>query len=215
MIEFFQECFCTVNLPATGLLILVMLYWIFVIVGVVGIDAIDIDADFDVDADVDGNFDAGSGIFRGILDLFYVGEVPVVIVLSIFALCNWTTSMIVNHYLNPDFSLMTATMYGVPMLIVSLVATKFLTMPLAPIFRNYDDKNDTHNRYIGLIAKVTTSEVTDSFGQIEIKIDGPPLRINARTRPGERLGQGDAARIVQYNQSNDTFLVELTKWGKQ
>jgi len=40
------------------------------------------------------------------------------------------------------------------------------------------------------------------------------MRINVRTNPGESLTQGEAAKIISFNNSNGTFLVELTKWEK-
>ena len=67
----------------------------------------------------------------------------------------------------------------------------------------------------GLIGFITTSEVTDTFGQMEIKLENEPeMRINVRTNPGESLARGDAAKIISFNNSNGTFLVELTKWEK-
>ena len=48
MIEFINETFQLVNLPATGLLLICLLYWLMVIVGAIGVDAIDIDFDTDL-----------------------------------------------------------------------------------------------------------------------------------------------------------------------
>jgi hypothetical protein len=48
---------------------------------------------------------------------------------------------------------------------------------------------------------------------MEVEQQGPPLLLNIRSKPGASLAKGDAARIIGYNQQNDTFLVELTKWG--
>lgn len=68
----------------------------------------------------------------------------------------------------------------------------------------------------GLVGKVTTSEVTDKFGQIEVKPDNEPeMILIARTAPGQRLVKGDAAKIISYDHNNGTFLVELTKWEKK
>ena len=67
----------------------------------------------------------------------------------------------------------------------------------------------------GVIGQITTSEVTDTFGQMEINSENEPeMRVNVRTNPGETLSRGDAAKIISFNNSNGTFLVELTKWEK-
>ena len=67
----------------------------------------------------------------------------------------------------------------------------------------------------GLIGFITTSEVTDTFSQMEIKLENEPeMRINVRTYPGESLAREDEKKIISFNNSNGTFLVELTKWEK-
>ena len=67
----------------------------------------------------------------------------------------------------------------------------------------------------GIIGSITTSEVTEKFGQMEIRQNNEPeMTINVRTKPGKKLGKGDAAKIISYDNSNGTFLVELTKWEK-
>jgi len=70
-------------------------------------------------------------------------------------------------------------------------------------------------RMIGLIGKVTTSEVTASFGQVSIKLNGPELAINARTETGEpTLAKGDAAKVVSYDYEKDTYVVERSSWDQ-
>ncbi|MEM7453510.1 MAG: hypothetical protein AAF456_04060 [Planctomycetota bacterium] len=213
--EFITECFYTVNLPATLALLVMLGYWVMVISGVLGAETLDFDFDVDADIDMDGDVDVGSGFLRAFLELFYIGEVPVVVVASIFTVSFWVATVVTNHYLNPGYDIATALLWAIPNLVISLLLTKVCVMPLARLFRNYDNDESEVDKFIGRVGVVMTSEVTDSFGQLEIKIDGPPLRINVRTRPGERLGQGDAARIVQCNRADNTYLVELTKWENQ
>ena len=50
MMEFVNECINIVNLPFTILAILVCVYWVFVILGIIGFEAFDIDLDADWDA---------------------------------------------------------------------------------------------------------------------------------------------------------------------
>jgi len=88
-------------------------------------------------------------------------------------------------------------------------------IPFAMLFRKPPPENIRREEMYGLIGRITTSEVTDTFGQMEIKLENEPeMRINVRTNPGESLTQGDAAKIISFNNSNGTFLVELTKWEK-
>ena len=239
MIEFLQECVNYVNLPATLVMIGVLLYWMMVMVGVFGMDAIDLDFDMDadvgldadigVDADVgvDGGIDTApgtsfgggssttgnDGIFRQVFDFFYLGEVPIVIVGTFFALAFWVATIMTNHWYNQEQHLLPSLLWLIPNLIFSLVVTRIAMIPFIEIFKRPPPENKTREEMCGLIGRVTTSEVTEKFGQLEDKPDNEPeMILNVRTLPGERLGKGDTAKIISFNNDNGTFLVELTKW---
>ena len=240
MIEFFQECIEHVNLPATGMMIMVLLYWLMVMVGVFGLDTLDLDfdadadlgldADFgiegiDLDAGVDGapatTFSGGSsasgndGFLRAMFDFFYLGEVPIIIIGTFFVVFWWIMTYLTNHYTNPDFGWGIAAVWFVPNVLASLVLTRFSMIPFSIIFREEAAENKTREELCGQIGKVTTSEVTETFGQIELRINNEPeMILNVRTQPGEKLGKGEAAKIISFNHSNGIFLVELTKWEK-
>ena len=235
MFEFLNECVNTVNLPVTLLMIGVLLYWMMVIVGVVGMDAIDLDFDMDADVGIDADvgvdggvdtapatsFGGGSsttgndGIFRQVFDFFYLGEIPIVIVATFFMLAFWFATIATNHWYNFDQSLLISLAWLIPNVIVSLVFTRTSMIPFIYIFKKPPPENKTREEMFGLTGRVITSEVTEKFGQLEVKPDNEPeMILNVRTQPGERLGKGDTAKIVSYNHDNGTFLVELTKWEK-
>ena len=217
MIDFINETFQMVNLPATGLLILCLLYWAMVIVGAIGVDAIDVDFDADVDVgdlDVDGDFDSHAGGFSSVAEFMHLNHVPIVIVGSVFAILFWASSFFGNHFFNPSGN----TWIGLGLLSVNapicLILTRMMIGPFAEGFK--PQENDTvRERMIGMIGMVTTSEVSPQFGQVSIKLNGPELVINARTGADKPvLGKGDAAKIVSYDYENDTYFVELTKWDE-
>ena len=217
MIDFINEAFQLVNLPATGLLLLCLFYWLMVMIGAIGVDAFDLDFDADVDVgdlDVEGDFDSHAGGFGSFAEFMHLNHVPLVIVGSLFAILFWATSFFGNHFLNSTgnhwigLGLMSI---NVP---VCLFITRTIIGPFAEGFK--PQENDTvRENMIGLIGIVTTSEVSESFGQVSIKRDGPELVINARTSPqNPDLGKGDAAKVVAYDYERDTYIVELCKWEK-
>ena len=237
MIEFFQECVNYVNLPATTLMIMVLLYWLMVMVGVFGMDAFDFDVD--VDADVDFDADLGTdihsgvdsapatsigggssttgndGVFKQVFDFFYLGEVPIVIIATFFVLFFWIATFVTNHYFNADQQLVPVLLWLLPNLIVSLLLTRITMIPFAIIFKKPPPENKTREELYGLVGTVTSSEVTETYGQIELRIgDEPEMKFNVVSRPGQKLAKGDAAKIVSYDHKDGTFLVELTKWEK-
>jgi len=249
MIALFQELFSDVNLPATVLMIGVLLYWLMVIVGVFGLDTIDMgdaDVDFGLDADVDLDLDVGldadigdldintgvdgapattvggstatgnEGFLKQLFEYFYLGEIPIVIVASTLVFFLWILTYTTNHYFNADKSMLVAAGWFLPNLLISLLATRYAMIPFSIIFRKAPPEDKTREKLLGLIGVVKTSEVTEKFGQIELKIKNEPeMILNVRTKAGEKLAKGDAAKLVQFDPENGTFLVELTKWEKK
>ena len=91
MMELVEHAFSGVNLLYTILLMMVLVYWLIVILGLIDLDAFDLD----LDADVDGGLDAHEGGFSW-LAYFNVGEAPIMFFVSIVTLVMWVVSMQVN-----------------------------------------------------------------------------------------------------------------------
>ena len=214
MIEFMQEAVSTVNLPFTVLVVLATLYWGMTIIGGFGFDAIEID--LDVDGDVDFDLDADTGGFFGeVLGFMYLGEVPLMVLLSLISYFLWLFNFMANHYLNPTGVIPIALALLLPNFLLSCLMTKAIIWPFLNVFQTDQSHVDNRENMLGVKGVVKTSEVSETFGQIEIQIDGPPVVVNARTRPGEILKHGDLAKIDSYNPLNDTYLVSLSKWEKK
>ena len=209
MLEFLQELIQGPNLIATTLLGLVALYWLFVTLGFLGLEAFDIDLDMDTELDADASMGVGE-----VLKFFHLGEVPVMIFMSFFALFFWIATVMSNHYLNTKFSMIVMLWFIIPCTFVALLATKFTIMPMIPLFRTENDPHKSKDELIGQKAIVTTSEVSEKFGQVEIKQDGPPIILNARTENGLVLKKGDVVELVSHSRDTDLFIVKLAKWEK-
>ena len=236
--DFFQEIFSEANFLASAMMILVLLYWAMMVFGVVGMDVFDIDVDIDadvgidadlgMDADVDGNLatvggadmDSGSstaetasGFVRGVFEFFYLTDVPVAIVGTTFAFGYWASSVILNHLFNTEQTFFGSLIWVIPSVIIGLVVVKIAVKPIAKITAKTGPEDTTRSDMSGTIGRVISSSVTDVFGQIEVKPDGEPEVVyNARTAKGQELAKGDAAKIISYDDEQNTFLVELTKW---
>jgi len=207
MTEFLSEVFQPVNLPATILFMLVMLYWVMVIFGTVGLEMFD----FDIDLDPDGvDIGGGGGFLHGLLQFFHLGEVPVTIFGSIFAVLYWAGTILGNHYFNSEWSIAIGGLVFVSCFVASLLATKLIIMPVAPMFRRSSEVDEDYKRLVGQLAVVSTGEVTDAFGEVAIQQDGPPLVLNARCH-GARLPKGEVVELVSYDQHNNIWLVKLPK----
>lgn len=232
--EFLQLCLAPATLPFTVLMVAVFGYWAMCIVGFVSTDLfdvdldlidtdfdldadadfdLDLDADVDADLDLDGDVDAdvdGAGLpmWMAVLHFFNVGEVPVMILLSVLVFTSWSISLILNAYWNPGLKVGLGILYLIPNFLTSPFITKLLTTPFASAFKRAKAGVAKPTKIVGRTVTVTTGKVTNKFGQAELNDDQVvPVTLNVRARDGEQLGKGDEALVIERDDSNDTYLV--------
>lgn len=195
--EFLELSFRWPIVPATVLVSFIVLYWGLVILGAMDIDVLDFDLDFDADAD------SVLGLGWVGLRFLNVGEVPLMLWLSLFGLSWWTFALIVEADVPQDAwpPIVWALVRDVG---VALVATKLLTQPLRGRFEHKEP--NTPQEMIGRECLVTTSEVTTTFGQAECKTEGAPLLLTIRVREGV-LHKGDLAVIDEYDLEEKLYYV--------
>jgi len=140
------------------------------------------------------------------LSFLNVGKVPVMFVASVLVLCLWLGSMISNHYLTGG-SVALAAAFIVPNLIVSVILTRYITLPFRPLFRALTTERDEQVSVIGQRCVIVTSEATPEFGQAEIKTDGAPLLLNVRTMNDARMVRGDVAVVVRRDGERDFHFI--------
>ncbi|MCA9014451.1 MAG: hypothetical protein KDA77_03875 [Planctomycetaceae bacterium] len=199
MIEFMQACFEWPTLPATVLVAICLLYWLSIILGVMDLDLLDFDLDFEVPAEGPSFLDFG---FIG-LRFLNLGDVPVMLWMSIFSLSMWMLSINfdskieINTFM--DYLPLAARNIG-----ISLVVTKLLTQPLKGLFK-YSPPNEV-DELLGKTCRVTSTSVTDRFGQAEMEAEGAPLKLHIRSE-GETIRKGDLVRLTDFNTEQQVFFV--------
>lgn len=194
VIEWFQS----VNAPFTFMLVACVLYWLMVITGFLGMDLFDFD--IDLDADLDGDIgDVGTvGMFSGFLRFFHFHEVPFMVVMTIFSFILWLIATQLNQHWNPDKSWMYVAIGIVPTILGSLAITKIAIQPFAYLFRRATVPHKNLAQYAGEDCIVTTSSVTDKFGQAEIQTGESPLIVQIRNPSAFRFHKGDVVRLEKY-----------------
>jgi len=228
--ELVYEAFSAPNFVLSILLIVVFFYWLMVIVGAMDADLfniefdadanvdIDVDVDvdgeyhFDVDGDVAGDIDGG-GLGRGVLEFFYVGEVPVMILISILILCMWAISVIANYRLNPMGSLLLSLPIFAGNLIVSLLVCKVFIMPFRKMFASLNKDANASRPVMGRICKVVTTEVSAKMGQAEMSSKGAPILINVVAEGDKVFKKGDEALVVSKNDENGVYTIAPVDLG--
>lgn len=195
---FLQESIQWYNLPYTILLGCVIIYWITVMLGFLDIEFFD----FDLDLEVDG--------VEGFFGLLNLGAVPFSIWLTVFSFFLWLLSIIANVVINSiGLSWLPAPVRFIVLLLVLVILSgiiaKYVTLPLRKLF-NF--QTITKNDFVGKECQVTSSEVTDSFGTGELRIDGDVQLIDIRiANSDEKIAKGDRAIIFKYDQEKDIFFV--------
>ena len=219
MLDVIQSAFSPVNAVVTVLLILNVIYWLIVILGVLDVDFLDIDlpdsgleidSDIDVDVDAAGEIDMELGhdsILRSVLHFFYIGEVPIMLLLSILILSMWTLCMLGNHYFNARGSFLVALPVHAASLISSLVICRIFAMPLKKIYNMFNKDCNAPRKVTGRICTVTTTSVSDKMGQAEVKTKGAPIVLNVISDRKHVFHKGDEAVVVAKDKEKGTYTI--------
>lgn len=208
--SFLELIFSGIMLPITALLLLVLCYWCAVLIGAVGLDLFDVEIETEVSSDLDGGVSHGEnsgGTVISALKFFHLGEVPFMLLISVFTLCWWVATGIGAAYFAERFTGIWALIWIGPSFLVGLLMTKGLLLPTSRFFRALDGSRHAEINLVGRTCAVTSSEVTDKFGLAQVEIDGPPIIIDVRAENGEVFRKGDFAQVVEFNEVTRTYLI--------
>ena len=195
-----------VNLPFSVLLGLIVLYWLLV-----GLGALDVHLFSDVghDAHVEGDANVHHELDHdgdGFLHFLGIGDVPVMVIVSVLGLSMWLGSMLGNYYLTGGSQLYALAML-VPNFLISVVVTRYVTLPLRPLFRLINKDRGPGEEVLGRVCQIVTSEATPTFGQAEITRSGASVLINVRTLDDVVLVKGARAAVVRSDSEKGVFYI--------
>jgi hypothetical protein len=223
MLELYHHAFSPVNLPFTVPLLVCLIYWLLMIAGLFDLDSFNPDFDVSHDVHVDGHLDAhvdghadvdhhadahaSGGIFHAIFDFLNVMDVPMMIVMSVLTFCGWAFSITANYYFNPDLTWMRALLLMIPNFLLSVILTHFMTLPLKKLFKSLSKDMNVKVALVGKVATVDTGEVSSTFGQATVDIDGVPITINVRSSAKNDFTRGDKVLVVEEDKKERLFKV--------
>jgi hypothetical protein len=205
LLELLRVSVQPINLPFTILLILVVFYWLLAVAGFLSTEGFDGDLHGPADADLEGIHHFSP--LHWIMKFLHVGEAPLMAILSVLVVCGWAFSVLANYHLNPGGSLGLGLLLLIPNLFISGLLTRFLTKPLRVVFKMLNKDYDAHEKMVGQVCTVTTSEVNAKFGQATVEVKGAPLVLQVRTSNGETLRRGDRALIISEDADKHCFHV--------
>jgi len=188
----------------TVLIGVLVVFWLFAIVGALDIDIIS----FDTDLDIDGEIEIPG--FVGLLHTLGFTGVPFTIVLTVLIFLAWIFSYIVSAYLIPvipttllKMLAATATLIGSFMLAVPL--TSKVVSPLRKLASENTAKSNKD--FLGGMCKVTTLSVDETFGQGKIQTTGSSLIVRIRAEKPNNISKGDIVRPISYDETDNVYHV--------
>lgn len=201
MLELLKTAITGVNIIPTILLGLVILYWITVIIGAIDIDLLDFDLDLP-DGEVITN------PFYGILAFLNVGDLPFMIVLSIFSLSLWTISMIIGVLPIVSGGFINAVLI-IPNIILSLFITKAITHPLKGLFKGMMKDVESDVKIEGQLCTLLGNLAYGRLGQAEIERLGSSILINVKVEDEEeKLLKGDKAIVLKKDFDRGYYIIK-------
>jgi hypothetical protein len=215
------------TIPGTIVLGVCLVYWLLLIVGAVDLDL----GDAHIGMDGHAGFDHGGGFHHGGLDhaghghggldhgghghggaswglvalrFLNIDDVPLMIWLTAFSVGYVGSSVLFDGMATG----LSAAAFAVGVArsgAIALVVAKLLTQPLRGKFDTPEP--NVAGSLIGRTCVVTTSEVTDRFGQAKVEAEGAPLLLHVRG-PAGAFRKSDVARIAGYDADRRVFLIE-------
>ncbi|MEM6505180.1 MAG: hypothetical protein AAF711_06910 [Planctomycetota bacterium] len=207
MSEFIDAILSPVNFGLSIMLVCVVGYWLLVIFGALAPDSLDFDFDLDGEADLEIDADHGPGGL-GLAKFFNVGEVPLMVLLSVFLGVLWLSGVLLHPYIGA-WGLLVQIALLVPMAIGSLFATKLLTQPFKTLLKQLRSGEDAGKiELIGQRCRIISAVANTNTGQAEVQTAGAPLRLNVRTADAaQELQKGDEAVIVIDRNQQGIYIV--------
>lgn len=216
MKELIEISFSPVNAFFSIMSIIMVLYWILVIVA--GIDPDLLSVDFD-SADLETDFDhhtqdlpdrsetSSDGGFMKILEFFNFDELPLMFILTIIFFSMWLIGVNVTYYLGVESTLL-GFLLLIPNFIVSLFVVKIFSKPLSYLYKQVNHKGEPEIDFLGRRCVVFSSMDQNKVGQIQLSVNGDPMRLSAKSNTEEQLIAGQQAVIVGESEDKKYYLVE-------
>lgn len=212
MLELIRESLSAHQLPITVLLGVVVFYWLLVVFGLVDLegDVFEL-GDGGGDGHVGGSTAMG-GAWVTVGKWLGFSKVPIAVWGSFAVLFVWLAALILNYRFNGEpgaRDVSRAMLLLVPSSVISLVLTKWVTLPVGKLFAAMADADTEAMEVIGKVGRVMTGTVDERYGQIQLAGHASPLLLDVRVMPGAvGLNKGDAARVKEASADGAWYFVE-------
>lgn len=200
---FFQNSLMFPTIIFSGLLIIVLFYWLCAAFGLLDIDVFSIDTEFDAGLDATG--------FAGWLTKLGLAGIPVTIILTLFTLFGWVISYFcVYGFIRFIDSTLLRYLVGFAVFAITLFISLHLTaLCLKPVRKKLVSLNKpkTVHQLIGKLATVRSGSVSEQNGEAMLEDGGAGLILQIRAPSIENLKRGDRVVIISYDAQSHSYQV--------
>jgi hypothetical protein len=211
MKELLDISFAPANFLLTLLSIVMLLYWLFVIFTGFNIDGPDVDIDADVEADFENpdlvGQPSGQGFWSGFLEFLYIGELPILFIISIVVFSMWFINVNVTAIFGLSHNLFGFLLYF-PNFILSMLITKVVAKPFVKLYAFFNHKGEEPIDFIGKVGKTTSPVSKDKLGQIQIQLEEDVLKVYAKAIDDELIPYGETVMILEESLDKKYYLVQ-------
>lgn len=204
----------------------VLTYWLFVIIGAVGIDLLDGNLDFEAGgkalggaveggAKALGAHDHADHMESGVLSALGFDGIPLTVSVSLVAFISWLLSVLsarpVHAALGPLLpSWLISGVLGLVCFVVGTVSASVAVKPLRPVF--VAKKAPGRDSLMGRVCTISSGSVTDRNGHATFEDGGAGVILNVVCARPNTLKRGEPALILAYDAARDVYEVEPVDW---
>lgn len=199
---------------ASVLMIIIILYWIFALIGGLGMDdldlGIDLSQDIDIDASIDQDIqvDTGSGGgFLQALQFLNLGRVPFMIVFTVFILFLWIVTLVTSYFFDISVLGNWSAFILLPAAIASLFVTGWVTKPLAGFFHQIGYNGEKAINFFGCSGKMLSTIEGDKIGVAEFLIGENLIRLNVKSMESDKILYGESVIIARIPDEGNVYQV--------
>ena len=185
------------------LLAILMVFWLFTVLGAIDIDIISFDLEFEAEGDIPG--------FAGLLHTLGLSGVPFTIVLTILVFLAWVMTYLVSNYVTP---LIPTDILKILVSVATLIGSFLIAVPITakiiePLKKlSAENKAKTKIDFLGQPCKVTSQTVDEEFGQGRIhSSNGDVIIVRIRASKSEQFKKGDIVRAISFDEPNNLYQV--------
>ena len=203
MIDFLNNILSFPTLFFTGLLALVLFYWLSSLLGI---------ADLDIDT---GELDISEATASsGFLTRFKLDGIPITVSISVIVLLSWIFSFLLVHYyqdklLENWLRIFIGAWVIILTPILSTLLSGIILSPLKPVFNRmkHEAEGQKADSLVGQTATVRTNKVTMNFGDADIDSGGASLILKIRATEPNTYKRGDRIMLTEYDPRENTYKV--------